>query len=57
MCLTVFVAGLPERFAFGENNCNNEILKAGDVEEARVLKVLDVVFVYLRVVEVRFVQV
>lgn len=56
-CLTVFVAGLSEGFAFGENNGNNKILKAGDVEEARILKVLDVVFVYLCVVVVRLVQV
>lgn len=55
--LTVLVAGLPEWFPLGEHNGNNEILEAGDVEEAGVLKVHDVVLVHLCVIVVRFVEV
>lgn len=50
--LTILVARLPERFAFGENNGNNEILEGGDVEEAGVLVVLDIVVVQFCVVVV-----
>lgn len=45
--LTVFITGLTEWFAFGKNNGNNEVLKAGDVEQGSVLVVLDVVFINL----------
>lgn len=55
--LTILVARLPERFALWENNGNNEILEAGDIEEAGVLKVLDVVVVNLRVIVVRHIDV
>lgn len=55
--LTVLVAGLPERFPLGEHNGNDEILEAGDVEEAGVLKVHDVVLVHLRAIVVGFVEV
>lgn len=52
MFLTILVGGLPERLALRENDGNNEILEAGDIEEAGVLKVLDVVVVHLRVIVV-----
>lgn len=55
--LTVLVAGLPERFPLREHNGNDEILEAGDVEEAGVLKVHDVVLVHLCVIVVGFVEV
>lgn len=55
--LTVLVAGLPERFPLGEDDGNDEVLEAGDVEEAGVLKVHDVVLVRLRLVVVGFVEV
>ena len=55
--LTVLVAGLSERFALGENNGNNEILEAGDIEEAGVLKILDIVVVHFRLIVVRHIQV
>ena len=55
--LTILVARLPERFSLWENDGNNEILEAGDIEEAGVLKVLDVVVVNLSVVEIRHVHV
>lgn len=55
--LTILVAGLAERFPLGEHNGNDEILEAGDVEEAGVLKVHDVVLVHLRVIVVGFVEV
>lgn len=48
--LTILIARLPERFAFGENNSNNEILEGRDVEEAGVLIVLDVVLVLFRLI-------
>lgn len=57
MFLTILVGGLPERLALRENDGNNEILEAGDIEEAGVLKVLDVVVVHLCVVVVRRVDV
>lgn len=57
MFLTILVGGLPERLALRENDGNNEILEAGDIEEAGVLKVLDVVVVHLRVIVVRRVDV
>lgn len=34
--LTVLVAGLTERFSFGENNGDNEVLKRGDEEECGI---------------------
>lgn len=40
--LTVLVAGLSERFPFGENDGNSQILKRRHVEETGVLVVLDV---------------
>lgn len=55
--LTVLVTGLPERLPLGEHNGNDEILEAGDVEEAGVLKVHDVVLVHLCVIVVGFVVV
>lgn len=48
--LTILIARLPERFALGENNSNNEILEGGDIEEAGVLIVLNVVVVLFCVV-------
>lgn len=48
--LTIFVARLSERFPLRENNGDNKILEAGDVEDAGVLKVLNVVVVHLGVV-------
>lgn len=47
--LTVLVAGLAERFSFGENNGNNEVLKRGDVEERGIHVVRDRFFSGIRV--------
>lgn len=55
--LTVLVARLPERFALGENNGNNEVLEGGDIEEAGVLIVLDVMVIDFCVVEVGYINV
>lgn len=55
--LTVLVARLPEGFAFGENDGDNEILEGGDVEETGVLKVLDVVIIHFCCVDSGHVQV
>lgn len=40
--LTVLVAGLAERFSFGENNGNNEVLKRGDEEECGIHIIHDI---------------
>lgn len=56
MSRTIFVARLPERFPLGENNSDDKILEAGNVEEAGVLKVLNVVFFLLCAIEDRFVD-
>lgn len=56
-CRTIFVAGLPEGLSLGENDCNDEILEGGDIEEAGVLKVLDVVLVQVGAIQVGHIQV
>lgn len=55
--LTVLVAGLSEGFAFGENDGDSQILERGDVEQAGVLVVQDVMFVHFCAVFVRQIQV
>ena len=55
--LTVLVARLPERFALGEDDGDDEILEGRHVEEAGVLEVLDVVVVHFCLVVVGHVDV
>lgn len=54
--LTILVARLPEGFALWENDGNNEILEGGDIKEAGVLVVLDVVVVNFSVVVAKHVN-
>lgn len=56
MSHTIFVARLSERFPLGENNGNDKILEAGNVEEAGVLKVLNVVVFHLCAIMERFID-
>lgn len=51
--LTILVTRLSERFALWENYGYNEILEGGDIEEAGVLEVLDVVLIFFCFVVVR----